>query len=389
MSFGSSQSSSNKIDPAILNMYTQNYADAQKVANQPFTPYTGQMTAPINADQAQAGLLYKNIATNQTGTAATNAATNAAGGLLNFNPNQVTPTPVNASTIAGTDLTPYENPFQSDVINATLAQNERARQMQAVADAQRASGSGAFGGSRSGVDAALTNEGYDRNLQGLLANLNSQNFSQAQSAAAQDAATRNQVGEFNATGDLTASNANAANGLTANSQNLAAAGLLGNLGAQQLDQAQQQAAGVNQFGTQEQQTQQAANDAAYQEFLRQIGWGAQQQNIKNAALSGFPIQQTTTTSSNPGLGGILSGVGSLASLIALSDERTKENITTAGYDAKGRRWVDFNYKGDDPRNRVRGVLAQEVRKTDPKAVIKVGNSKNGLLAVDYSKLKAA
>lgn len=70
---------------------------------------------------------------------------------------------------------------------------------------------------------------------------------------------------------------------------------------------------------------------------------------------------------------------------AFSDERLKTDIETVGYDDKGRRWVDYSYIWS-PGERQRGVIAQEVAKTDPKAV---QTGPNGFLMVDYSKLEDA
>lgn len=99
---------------------------------------------------------------------------------------------------------------------------------------------------------------------------------------------------------------------------------------------------------------------------------------------------TSTQSSNPGLGGIIGGIGQglsgAASLAALfSDERLKADIEPAGTDAKGRRWYDYRYLWDAVGTRRRGVMAQEVRETDPHAV----GERDGFLTVDYSKLEMA
>lgn len=254
--------SDNKIDPALMSLYQQNYQSAQGVANLPFQPFTGEAVSPINATQRQATGIFGNLA------------------------NASAPT-INAGLLKNTDLSPYMNPFQSQVIDRTLQAQERARQMAQVTQNQAATSAGAFGGSRSGVLGALTNEGYDRNTADLIANLNAQNFGQAQAAA---------------TGDINriygADTTNATNVLNNNQQRLAATG------------------GLNLAGAQEQQTAQSADDAAYQEFLRRIGYPSTQQDIRNASLGLIPLQQTqnsTTTQkqSGGGLAGILGAIGSV------------------------------------------------------------------------------
>jgi hypothetical protein len=74
-----------------------------------------------------------------------------------------------------------------------------------------------------------------------------------------------------------------------------------------------------------------------------------------------------------------------AAAVAASDGRLKQDIETVGFDAKGRRWVEYAYVWD-PERRHRGVIAQEVRDTDPDAVM---THPMGFLMVDYSKLKDA
>jgi hypothetical protein len=69
-------------------------------------------------------------------------------------------------------------------------------------------------------------------------------------------------------------------------------------------------------------------------------------------------------------------IGSAAGAVARSDIRLKENIQHIG-DENGFRTYEFNYLGSDQR--YKGVMAQEVMKTRPDAVIDV----NGLYWVDY------
>lgn len=225
---------SNTIDPAQFALYQANFKNAQgnagilnAVTGQPVTPGTPGANAPL-------------------GSAQLDAATNATTGVLNSNP----------GSLATTDLSPYMNPFQNDVINSTIADQERARQIAGVSDAQHATAAGAFGGSRSGVLSAETNGNYDRNTGSLLAGLNSQNFTQAQGAAQNDIQTR-----------------------------LASGALKLNAAGQLVDESGQVIAHAGQI-----------------------------QGILNSGLGLMPVQQTATstgkTSTNPGLVGILSAIGS-------------------------------------------------------------------------------
>ncbi len=75
----------------------------------------------------------------------------------------------------------------------------------------------------------------------------------------------------------------------------------------------------------------------------------------------------------------LAGTAAMASALAFSDERLKQDIKYVGV-ANGHNIYEFSYKGHPAR--FLGVLAQEVKKTRPDAVHEV----EGWLAVDYAAL---
>lgn len=318
--------SSNAVDPAELALYQQNYSTAQRNAGILGQGYTGQLTAGFTNPQLQAQGILTGVATDPIYAANNKTATDAVSGVLGANPNTtVTPNAVNASTIAGSDLSPYLNPFQNDVIDASIAQNERARRMAGVNDSQQATASGAFGGSRSGVAAALTNEAYDRNNQTNIANLNAQNFTEAQQAAGTDAATKNQVGEFNAGQDLNAQQSSITNALAQAGFKVNAAGQLVADNNAALNTATTQGGILGAVGDAQQGQNQAELTSAYQNFLQGKQLTIEQQNLLNSALGLMPVQQTVSssgtgsgnssgsrsTTTNPGVGGILGGIASL------------------------------------------------------------------------------
>lgn len=74
----------------------------------------------------------------------------------------------------------YEDPYTQDVVNATISDVERARQIANVDNSARATAGGAWGGSRHGVLDAETQLGSERNLAGILGGLRSQGYQQAQ-----------------------------------------------------------------------------------------------------------------------------------------------------------------------------------------------------------------
>ncbi len=95
-------------------------------------------------------------------------------------------------------------------------------------------------------------------------------------------------------------------------------------------------------------------------------------------------QQKTAqkSSSNSLISGI---VGAAASVLPFlfSDGDLKIDIQTIGYDAKGRRWIQFRYAGDRTMKLRTGVVAQEILASDPGAVAR---HSSGYLMVDYARL---
>lgn len=77
----------------------------------------------------------------------------------------------------------YYNPFEMDVIAATEADLERQGRMARTALASQAARSGAFGGTREGVQRAILEGELLRNQANVLANLRAQGFNTAQQAA--------------------------------------------------------------------------------------------------------------------------------------------------------------------------------------------------------------
>jgi hypothetical protein len=80
----------------------------------------------------------------------------------------------------------YMSPYQSDIIDTTLAEYDRQAQMQMPAMAANAVAAGAFGGGREGVQRAEYQSASDRNRAALQAQLLQTGFGQAQNLASQN-----------------------------------------------------------------------------------------------------------------------------------------------------------------------------------------------------------
>lgn len=149
----------------------------------------------------------------------------------------------------------FMNPYESEVIGGALGDLNRGRQMQITNDQARATAAGAFGGSRHGVADSLTNDEYFRDAGNMASTMRMQGYNNAQNAAFQNA------------------------------------GLLANLGEQQR--------GIMQ------------DENPYNMLLKKL-------QAESGLLQGMNPElftgqtSVTKTKSNPGLGGVLQGLGSAA-----------------------------------------------------------------------------
>lgn len=77
------------------------------------------------------------------------------------------------------DIAAFQNPFENQVVQQSLQDIEQSRQMAALRDAQQATAAKAFGGSRAGVQGALTNEAALREATRTAGQLRSAGYGQA------------------------------------------------------------------------------------------------------------------------------------------------------------------------------------------------------------------
>lgn len=177
-------------------------------------------------------------------------------------------------TVAGTSLTPYANPYTTDVIKQSMADLERQRLMQQNAIGAQASAAGAFGGSRQGVAEALTNEAFARQGGQLAANLRQQGFTNAQQMAQQDIQNRLAQAQLGMQG----------------------AAQLGALGGQSFGYGQQIQSGLSQQGQMQQALQQALIDAAKAQYAGYTGAPATSLGYVATTLGAAPTPTSSTSS---------------------------------------------------------------------------------------------
>lgn len=322
--------------PAATDMYNNVFSRANDVANNTnYNPATAKTIADFSPDQLAAmGMVRDSQGNWQPGI--NNATANV---------DQA------ARGITGGDISQFYNPYESDVINATMADIDKQNAMDRRNYTANEVSQGALGGSGYGLGlGALTgNQSQARNTS--LANLRSGGFDRALAAAQADKARQLSAGQAQAGIAQLGSQLNTAD-ITA----------LMNTGNQQ--QTQQQA--VNDAASQN-ATQQQLFPMQMAQWLASIGSGIGPLMGGTTAGSG-----SATTSQGKGIGNVLGGALTLAGMA--SDERVKENISVIGKTFDGQKIYKFNYKGD-PRSQI-GLMAQDVENEHPEAVREIGGVKH-------------
>jgi hypothetical protein len=115
---------------------------------------------------------------------------------------------VAAGQIAGTDLSAYTNPYESQVVGQSLSDLDRARQMQAMQLNAQAR-AGAFGGSRQALMQSELGRNYLDQSARTASGLRQAGFQNAQQLAGQDIASRMQADLANQSTGLQAGTTNA------------------------------------------------------------------------------------------------------------------------------------------------------------------------------------
>ena len=142
---------------------------------------------------------------------------------------------VRPQSLLDTNLSAYQNPFQSQVIDNTLDDLNRARQLQIQSDQDAAIGRGAFGGSRSALLESETNRNFAEQAARTAGDLRARGFDTATSLAGQDIGRQFDADRFMSDADKAIAMQNASFGQQAG---LARQGLLGDVSLNQarLDQ---------------------------------------------------------------------------------------------------------------------------------------------------------
>lgn len=236
--------------------------------------------APMGGGQAvPAGQAMRGFAVPGQSMATPNINDMAAKGIMGAGMGTAMGMGFDPGTLATSNIQQYQNPYTQQVIDTSMQDLERQRQMQMNQLGAQATAAGAFGGSRQGVAESLTNEAFARQGGQLAAGLRQAGFQNAQGMAQQDIQNRLAGGQFR----------------------LGAANQLGALSQAGFGMGQQALAGLQQTGAAQQMLNQGLIDAARGQFEGYTQAPVQSLEYVSRALGATPTPQTTTATKNPGL----------------------------------------------------------------------------------------
>ena len=221
----------------------------------------------------------------QTSANAYNNAVNATGMGMGFTPNQVTP-----NTVAGTNMQQYQNPFQQQVIDSSMADMNRANQMALNNVGAQAQNAGAYGGSRQGVAEAETNNNFARQAAQMTAGLNQAGYQNAQQQA-----------QFDIGNNFAAQNQNNANNFAVNQSMTAGANQLANMSQQGFDYSNKINDNMMNTGNAQQNLIQQIINSANGQYSDIAQYPQNMLNLPVAAVGGAQFPTTTTNGMKPGL----------------------------------------------------------------------------------------
>ena len=240
MSLGGTTEGQQQLDPALRDLFLQNYGSAQGTASglqaRQFAGYNPSQQAAFEqtsryADPALQRQQLLDAARLTTGAATYNpgrvSAQNITAAQLNRGDirdvsnigvtgqqvaqealGAIAPQAranirdVSAGSFLNQNIQDYMNPYSQAVTQQSLADLERSRQLEQQRTAAQATAARAFGGSRQGVAEAETNRAYGENAARLLAQQNAAGYEAAQRASEADLARSMQAQQLNQAQDL-------------------------------------------------------------------------------------------------------------------------------------------------------------------------------------------
>jgi Chaperone of endosialidase len=363
---GTNKSGTSTVSPSPQGITALNAVLPQiQTYTNPATYNPGQpllQTAPINEEQ-YAGINTLNQASeyNQEGIDAYGVAYNT---FSNEQPyiNEAGQ-PINEQQIAN-----YYNPYEQAVIGTTEQQFNLQNATQQNQLVGNAAAQNALGGNRIGVAGSQLAYQQATAEDPILAGLEQQGYAQAVATAEQQY-QQIPLAAASALQAMGSGYAGVGAGITGAATNLAG------IGAQEIG-----------AGTVEQQTQQQADLAKYQQQEAYLGYPLQLTQLAAGDIGSLAQAYGSTTTTTPPAPNIFTeaaGLGTFglgaASLYNASDKRIKEDIHKIGKLKDGQTVYRFRYKGH-PQWHI-GLMAQDVEKKRPDAVREF----DGIKAIDIKK----
>ncbi len=284
---GGSSTQTQKLDPWLKQQIGQNLSTIQGLEGYQAYP-TEQAIAGFTPEMQQQMQQMQQMG--QQGYGLMNQGADTLQNVAGITPQQV--------SAGQADLSQFQNPYQQQVVDQTINDLDRARQMAVGQTEDQAIASGAFGGSRQAIVEGETNRGFADRTAAAVGQLNQQGYNTALQAA------QNQQGM-----DMAAQQANQSAGLDAGRlQMLAGQGLLG-AGQGMVGQGQQAA----QMG---QSQEQAMRDFAFQQYQQAFQDPRILAQMESSAIQGIPMIGTSSSSQSggSGLGNAIGGASSGAAM---------------------------------------------------------------------------
>jgi hypothetical protein len=333
-----------QIPKEVMDRYNAINTRAESAASQPFQIYStdpSKFVAQLNQQQLT-GIGNVNTAAGAYQPYLGEATDATRSGMASVMPSEL-------------EINRYMNPYQKDVIDATMARMRQEQEQAQSGALGTAISSGAFGGDRAGIAAANLAQQQGMATGQTLAGLNAQNYAQALQTAQQQQGL-----------NLGAEQANLAR-LLSGGQQMAGLGQAAQAMGLQGAEAQINA------GTLGQQTEQAGLSALYNQFQQQQAYPFQvAQFLANIGMGTGALSGSTTTTTQP--------------VSFWSDRRLKHDIKRIGKTDEGMPIYTFKYKGDDSEQTHVGFMADEVEKHHPEAVT---TEPSGYKSVDYERATKA
>ena len=204
---------------------------------------------------------------------------------MNYQPEQVT-----ANQLATTNMTPYTNPYETAVVQATQDDMLRSNNINRDQLGAQASMANAFGGSRHGIAMSENDRNMTEQMARATAGLRQAGFQNAQNNA-----------QYDINNNLQGQMANQSAGLQGANQRLGVANQLGQVSNLGFNMGNTVNSNLGAQGAMQQALQQAVMSQAQDKFGQYTSHGANGLGYLNNALSNTPNANTTTTTQNKGL----------------------------------------------------------------------------------------